>query len=305
MAKALAMMMVLTSLAATTQIIAISEARSPFRQIREARPAPSAKPSETLVYGKDSKQTVDYFAPAGAKRRNGRVPIVIYVHGGGWAKGDESMVGSKPEYFGEQGIAFASISYRLTPDATVEQQAQDVAAAIKTLRSNARRLGFDSGSIILMGHSAGAHLAALVGTDPSYAGPDFMSIKGVLLLDGAAYDVPKQIVASPFMAKRTYIPAFGTDPVRQKALSPFYHAGAPNVPQWLILYVTQRKDAEAQSLALGDALKKAGAQTTVEGVTATKKSPLGAHMEINRPFGTGEFLGKAAVERFMLAVFGP
>ncbi|MBX4389967.1 alpha/beta hydrolase fold domain-containing protein, partial [Mycobacterium tuberculosis] len=82
----------------------------------------------------------------------------------------------------------------------VEDQAADVAAAFAWLRTNAARLGIDSKRMVLMGHSAGAHLVALVGTDPAYAraaGFALSDIKGVIPLDGAAYNVPAQMADGP------------------------------------------------------------------------------------------------------------
>ena len=67
-----------------------------------------------------------------------------------------------------QGYAFASINYRLVPAATVEEQASDVANAVKALIDRAGSVGVDRRRIVLMGHSAGAQLVALVGTDERY-----------------------------------------------------------------------------------------------------------------------------------------
>ena len=81
-----------------------------------------------------------------------------------------------------------------------------------------------------MGHSAGAHLAALVGTDPRYcatAGMKPEAVRGVILLDGAAYDVPRQIADSGNFMHDTYLQAFGSDPARQKAMSPTFQVAAP------------------------------------------------------------------------------
>ena len=94
------------------------------------------------------------------------------------------------------GLAAAAINYRLVPGATVEDEAADVAASLKYLIDHAAALGIDPSRIVLMGHSAGAHLVALVGTDERYlkaADLSFASISGVIPVDGAAYDVPRQI----------------------------------------------------------------------------------------------------------------
>jgi acetyl esterase/lipase len=210
-----------------------------------------------LSYGKDPLQKLDYWRPTKAGS-----PLVIFVHGGGWKRGDKKNATGeeKPEHYLQQGYAFASINYRLVPAATVEQQTQDVANAIAHLIGRVESLGFDSSRIVLMGHSAGAHLSALVGTDMKYLkqaelGPK--SLRGVIPLDGACYDVPRQIADGGDFMHDTYLKAFGSEKDRQLALSPTHHATAPNVPAFLILHV-QRVDGTAQSRALGEALQKGG-----------------------------------------------
>ena len=234
--------------------------------------------ARTLAYGSNAAQKLDLYVPTTARPQKG-YPIVVYVHGGGWSKGSKEMVQQKPDFFNAQGWAFASVGYRLLPEAPVEQQAADVAAALARIRREAATLGIDSSRIVLMGHSAGAHLSALVGTDPQWLGSDLAGLAGVILLDGAAYDVAAQMRQAAFMTRRTYEPAFGTDPARQARLSPTLHAAAPNAPRWLILYVSRRADATAQSKALGSALQQAGAKVQLEGVDGE------SHMTINRELG--------------------
>ena len=74
---------------------------------------------------------------------------------------------AKLEHWRALGYAVASVNYRLVPDARVEDQAADIAAALALLKQRAAQLGFDGTRIALVGHSAGAHLVALVGTDPA------------------------------------------------------------------------------------------------------------------------------------------
>ncbi|WP_370073181.1 alpha/beta fold hydrolase [Novosphingobium sp. THN1] len=184
--------------------------------------------AQTFSYGPDPLQVMDFWAPAGAKN----APLVLYVHGGGWKRGskDTAMGNALPGHLRDQGYAFASINYRLVPAATVEQQASDVAQALAYLLARADKLGIDRSKVVITGHSAGAHLVALVGTDEQYlrkAGLSFADINGVMPNDGAAYDVPQQMEQAGRMMADTYKQAFGTDPARQKALSPTYHAAAP------------------------------------------------------------------------------
>lgn len=265
----------------------------------------SARPSERISYGADNAQRVLFYAapaPAANERRRAP-PLAVYVHGGGWSKGEPEMVAKKPEWYAQHGWAFASIGYRMLPGAPVEEQARDVGRALVKLRAEAARLGFDPDRILLTGHSAGAHLAALVSTDPQYAGSAFTAIKGTIPIDGACYDVVAQMAQSgAFMRNRTYEPAFGTEPARQRALSPTTHAGGPDVRDWLLLYTTAREDARLQSEALSTALRRAGANTEVFAVPAKSRQQLGAHRDINVDFGTPDYAANPQIEAIMARV---
>ncbi len=253
---------------------------------------------EEMSYGLDPLQKLDYWKPT-----TPGVPIVVYVHGGGWKRGDKRMAaGEKGPHFVQQGYAFASLNYRLVPSCTVEEQAQDVANAIAYLIRNAAKLGFDGKRVALIGHSAGAHLVALVGTDLSYlkiAEVEPKAVRGIIPLDGAAYDVPRQIAEGGDFMQDTYLQAFGTDPERQKKLSPTAQAAAPNVPAFLILHV-QRVDGTAQSIALGKALRKAGTAAEVKGFEGRG---LQGHMEINRDLGKADYPATPVVDAWLKKVF--
>lgn len=243
------------------------------------------------AYGADPRQKVDWAVP---KDGSGRAPLLLFVHGGGWSIGDKRPgAGQKGAHFLGKGWAFASTNYRLVPSARVEDQAGDVAAAIAFLR---RQPGIDPNRIVLMGHSAGAHLAALVATDPTYlrgAGVPMGALAGVVLLDGAGYDVPRQIASRFNPVSDMYVQAFGTDPKRQAALSPAMHAAAPNAANWLILPVAHRADAVAQSEDLAGRLRKAGARAVV--MPQRGKT----HASLNRELGAARDPSTAVVDRWL------
>ena len=204
----------------------------------------AAQPADdhlVLSYGPDPLQTLDVWPSAAFEPE-----LIVFVHGGGWSRGDKRMMhgSDKLRHWQGEAYAVASLNYRLVPDATVEQQARDIAAALALLKAQADELGFDAQYIALVGHSAGAHLVALIGTDERYlrgAGLSFADLSGVVLLDGAAYDVPSQLREGPRVMQRMYRQAFGADAVRQARLSPTAQAAAPNAPAFLILHV-QRED---------------------------------------------------------------
>lgn len=261
--------------------------------------APEAPPPVTLSYGSDPAQQLQLWMPKDAKSP---VPLVLFVHGGGWKRGsmDNATGKWKPVHYTGAGYAFASINYRLVPDATVEQQAADIASAVKLLIG---RDGIDKRRVVIMGHSAGAHLVALVGTDERYlkgAGLSFADLAGVVPIDGAAYDVPEQMSDGPQIMQKTYAQAFGTDPARQKALSPTLQAAAPNAAKFLLIHV-QRADGIRQSEALEKALKAGG--SAVE----RKDFPgegLQGHAEINRRLGDPDYAATGVVDRWLKGVFG-
>jgi acetyl esterase/lipase len=258
--------------------------------------------AQTVAYGKDPLQVMDIWLP---KTRTGKAPLVLYVHGGGWKRGskDSATGRAKPVHYPEQGYAFASINYRLVPGATVEQQAADVASALAAVLAKADAFGIDRTKVVLMGHSAGAHLVALVGTDERYlrgAGLSFADVDGVIPNDGAAYDVPAQMQDGGRFMQDTYVQAFGTDPVRQRALSPTLQAATPNAPRFLLLHV-QRADGVKQAEGLAAALRKAG--TGVE-VASFPGSGLKGHAEINRKLGEPDYPATPVVDKWLKAAFG-
>jgi arylformamidase len=264
------------------------------RMVRKKAQMPGQR---ELAYGGDVKQRLDFIAPKGAA---GPVPLVVYIHGGGWSIGDKGYGdATKATYFTGRGYAYASLNYRLVPNATVEQQGADIASALAYLRAQASGLGVDPDRIVLMGHSAGAHLAALVASDPTYfnaARVPMAAVKGVILLDGAAYDVARQIANPDNKLPSMYKAAFGSDPKRQAALSPTLHAAGPNVADWLILPVADRPDSPGQSQTLAAALRKGGSRATVTPVTNS------SHMKLNKDLGVAGDFATAQVDSFTTAV---
>ncbi|PIV28694.1 MAG: hypothetical protein COS37_00375, partial [Anaerolineae bacterium CG03_land_8_20_14_0_80_58_20] len=162
------------------------------------------------------------------------LPVVIFVHGGGWFRGDKSNVDAKPAGFNARGFVFVSVNYRLIPEVDVTRQMQDVARAVAWVKQNIRQYGGDLSRMFLMGHSAGGHLVSLLGTDESYLRAEGLSladIRGVVSLDTQAYDIYKLMSNLPPAGGEVYREAFGDDPEFWKAMSPQRHVKADkNIP---------------------------------------------------------------------------
>lgn len=271
-------------------------------QAQRWAPAANAAPAQTMAYGPDALQTLSFWPAAGG---HGPAPLILFVHGGGWSRGDKDNASGqwKAAHFPQLGYGFASINYRLVPAATVEQQAADVAMALRALLDRAAALGIDRRRVVLMGHSAGAHLVALLGTDERYlraAGLSFTDVAGVIPIDGAAYDIPAQMRDGPPMMQQVYGPAFGTDLARQQALSPTLQAAAPNAPAFLLMHV-QRPDGVRQAQALAAALRAAGTRVDLLSLPGTG---LMGHMQINRQLGDPAYAGTAPVDAWLARLFG-
>jgi len=123
---------------------------------------------------------LDVYSPDG---KTG-LPIMMFVHGGAWALGNRGQVGRKPKFFNNAGFVFASVGYTLYPAASAETQASQIGQAVAHMRNNAERYGGDPNRIILMGHSAGCHLASLATLSGSARG-----VRGIICNDTGAYDL--------------------------------------------------------------------------------------------------------------------
>src|SRR5215475_4811085 len=151
----------------------------------EVAAEPKIQRDVPYVEPKNERQTLDVYAPT----TGGDHPIVFWIHGGGWRQGNKSGVQQKPQAFVDKGFVFVSTNYRFVPQVTVKDMTGDIAKAIRWAHDHAKDFGGNPNSIFVMGHSAGAHLAALVCTDDRYLQAEGLSlslIKGCVPVDTAA-----------------------------------------------------------------------------------------------------------------------
>jgi acetyl esterase/lipase len=240
---------------------------------------PRVERDVAYVEPKNERQTLDVYAPADGQNH----PIVFWIHGGGWRQGNKTAVQKKPQAFVEKGFVFVSTNYRFVPQVTLKEMTGDIAKAIRWTHDHAKDFGGNPNSILVMGHSAGAHLAALVCTDDGYLKAEGLSlsiIKGCVPVDTAAYDVVKRSAgADPAKAANAY-EVFGKDEASQREVSPITYVGkVKSIPPFLILHVADRPDSTAQSQLFAKALQDAGISATLvpaEGKThGTINSELG------------------------------
>lgn len=170
-----------------------------------------------VPYGTDPRQRFDIYAPRDARN----APVIFLIHGGGWQTGDKAsadVIDNKVARWLPRGVIVVSTNYRLLPDADPQTQARDVARAIAVAQREVVRAGGNPWRFVLMGHSAGAHLAALLTASPGMVrAAGARPWLGTVLLDSAAVDVV-QIMQHPHLP--LYDAAFGTDPRYWLATSP-------------------------------------------------------------------------------------
>jgi len=246
----------------------------------------------------DPLQKLDLYQPE-EKREQPR-PVFILIHGGGWSAGDKSnsrFIDPKTSRFVEGGYVVASINYRLAPAVKHPGQVEDVCKAIAWMQKHASKYGGDPKRIYLLGHSAGAHLAALAAVDTARlkaADVDPASIRGVVLLDGAGYDIPIQYapMREGSLMEKMYRHAFTSDPAKQRDASPV-HRVSGDPPPFLILHVARRLDSRRQSHLLADALRDKGGKAKVIAMDKT-------HATINADCGKPEDPVTLAIAKFLM-----
>lgn len=200
-------------------------------------------------YGPAPRQKLDvYTAPSSAPR-----PIAIFLYGGGWTSGYRAGYRFVGQAYAAAGFAVVIPDYRLHPEAPFPAFVEDAAAALRWAIDHAAEIGGDPAQIVLIGHSAGAHIAAMLALDPQWlrgAGVDAAAIRAVAALAGP-YDF------HPFtdaIAQKVF--AHVADPRLTQPIA-FAHAGAP--PIWLGTGDADIAVKPRNSRALAAALRQCGA----------------------------------------------
>ena len=217
------------------------------------------------------RQVLDVYAPAAARN----LPVVFWIHGGGWQTGDKSMVALKPTLFMNAGFVFVSINHRLLPTADMGAITRDVASALGWVHKNIAAYGGDPATVLVMGHSSGGQLAALMCTDDRYAkaaGFSLAIIRGCVPVDADTFDIPAIIEVAETRARVHQLPMptyghrqkFGDDPAKHRDFSAVTHVAAnKSIPPFLILHIAGHPDTTAQARRMAAALEAAAIPVTV------------------------------------------
>jgi len=237
---------------------------------------PGATLDADIPYGDDPAQRLDVYRPGSATG----APVIVFVHGGGWRRGDKAMlqmVGNKVPHWLGRGHVVISTNYRMLPAADPVQQAEDVARALAFVQRDAAHWGGDAARVVLVGHSAGAHLVSLLAADAGLAaGQGAQPWLATVAMDSAALDIEAVMSRRHY---RFYDPVFGTDPAFWRAASPMHRLQAAPASPLLLVCSSQRDDSIEAAHAFASKAERFGGRVEVLPIDLT-------HMELNDRLGT-------------------
>ena len=179
-----------TKLAAIGRVIDAPATAALMAPLHGAAPA-DLRITRDVAYGPAARNRLDIFTAgkAGATAK----PVLIFVHGGGFVRGDKQVPGTPfhdniGAWAARHGLVGVNVTYRLAPDAPWPAGPEDVAAAVRWARARIGEHGGDPARIYLMGHSAGATHVATYAAQPAFQGPDGPGLAGLIVSSGI-YDV--------------------------------------------------------------------------------------------------------------------
>ena len=203
----------------------LAQTRELYAPLVKRQSAAKVTVTADIAYGGDPRQKLDLYRPEGR-----RLPILVYIPGGGYVGGDKNadgvFYGNLGVYFANHGYLTVIANYRLAPANPWPAGAQDTGGAIAWARREGESHGGDTNRVFLFGQSAGATHAASYLFDPQFHSAGGVGIKAAVLMSGGAYSVPAK--PSP-----NHIAYFGADASQYEARSPITHVGKSKVPLFL------------------------------------------------------------------------
>lgn len=228
-------------------------------------------------YGADPAQALEIFLPRSRALDpavTGRaLPVILFIHGGGWVSGCPQDYRFIARRLAPHGYAVALAGYRLHPDARYPDMLHDAAAAFGWITDHGAQWGLDADRIVLMGHSAGAYNAMMLGLDRRWHQGLTHHPCAVVGLAGPYDFLPLDDIAT--------IASFGhVEDLRET--QPLHHAHGTAPPILLIHGAHDRRVKPRHSLALARALASAGARSETHVLDAIGHA--GLIMRFARPF---------------------
>jgi arylformamidase len=254
----------------------------------QTSPAPMTPTVRDIPYAQPAnpRQMLDVYSPTEGEN----LPVVFWIHGGGWQAGDKSSIQNKPAAFVAQGYVFVSVSHRFVPTVPMKNIVEDVAMGIAWVHQNIHQHRGDPNRLFVMGHSSGAQLAALICTDETYlkaAGVPFSILKGCVPVDGDTFDIPLQVATAQArrrslgqpLSKFGHPEKFGPIELQQHYSAVNHIRAGKGIPPFLVLHVADHEDTTTQANRLASTLTAAGIPAQAFGAQDTD------HSRINHNLG--------------------
>ena len=216
-----------------------------------------------VEYGRvgDRPLLLDLYRP---KDSDQPLPALLFIHGGGWRKGDKSDYKFYAARFPEKGYVVATMGYRFVNEAKFPGCVSDAKCAVRWLRANAERLKIDPNRIAVAGGSAGGHLAMMVGSsdDPALEGdggnPEVSSaVQAVIDLYGPTDLTTPVAQATPSVNEFMGV-SYAENPKRYEMASPILHLDKNDPPTFIIQGTLDALVPVAQSDALAEKFQALG-----------------------------------------------
>lgn len=160
---------------------------APVRMFNLLIPESGFDTTRDIAFGANARHKLDVYSPINAVPNTAPKPVVVFFYGGAWDSGDKNSYLFLAEALTSRGYVVVVPDYRIYPEVIFPTYMDDAALAVKWTLHNITKYGGDPAKVFVMGHSAGAQLAALVAYDTTYldrVGIDRRRIKGVVSLAG-------------------------------------------------------------------------------------------------------------------------
>lgn len=233
----------------------------------------SRQVAEAIPYGAGPRRTLDIYAPAPATDAAGLRPVVIFFYGGSWADGTRTNYSFVGRAFAAKGFVTVVPDYRLVPEVRYPGFVEDGAAAVRWVERHAAHYGGDRSRIVLIGHSAGAYIAAMLALDEQWLGADRAAIRGFVGLAGPYDFAPFDVRASK--------DAFGKWP-RPAETQPVTWASPGDPPSLLLVGDADQTVRPRNSVSLVRKLSDAGVLVRI--IHYPNLGHVGIATSIARPF---------------------
>lgn len=226
-----------------------------------------------LPYGPDPRQKLDLYVP---ERSAGAAPVVVFFYGGSWKSGQRGFYRFVGEAFASHGYMVVVPDYRLYPQVRFPAFVRDGARALRWVQDTIATYGGDPGQVVLMGHSAGAHLAALLMLDRRYLGQvgldhgyvrGFVGYAGPYAFNPLEYESTREVFAT----------AAGADQAR-----PVTFVGGGEPPMLLVHGSDDTTVKPVNSQALAAAVEQAGGRARYLEIPG--RSHIGLILSLAAPF---------------------